>query len=49
MGWENFFQSEPEALKQEGNCRVFANLERHAGDFPRATRRTAEREHEVTV
>ena len=49
MDYEGFFRAELDALKDEGDYRVFANLERHAGDFPRATRRADGREHEVTV
>jgi 5-aminolevulinate synthase len=49
MDYENFFRGELDALRAEGNYRVFANLERRVGDFPRAMRRVDGREHEVTV
>jgi 5-aminolevulinate synthase len=37
MDYETFFRAEIDGLKREGRYRVFADLERHAGDFPRAT------------
>lgn len=50
MNYESFFRSQIDLLKQEGRYRVFANLERHAGNFPVATFRDAGgREHDVTV
>ncbi|MEE3098701.1 MAG: 5-aminolevulinate synthase, partial [Pseudomonadota bacterium] len=56
MDYEGFFRSEIDALRDEGEYRVFANLERHVGAFPRATRRrddasggANEAQHEVTV
>jgi 5-aminolevulinate synthase len=49
MDYESFFRGELDALRDEGNYRVFANLERRVGDFPRALRRVNGREHEVTV
>lgn len=49
MDYESFFRSQIEALKQEGRYRVFADLARHAGKFPRATFRDgAGREREIT-
>jgi 5-aminolevulinate synthase len=49
MNYENFFKSELDGLREEGRYRIFANLERKAGSFPRATHRTADMEHEITV
>ena len=49
MDYEGFFKSELEKLRGEGNYRVFANLERHRGDFPKATRRTENGHGKVTV
>ncbi len=49
MDYEAIFLSGLDALHREGRYRVFAELERHAGCFPRATRHTASGTHEVTV
>ncbi len=52
MDYEGFFKAELDGLKDEGNYRTFANLERHAGNFPRATRRRGDGgdgRHDVTV
>lgn len=37
MNYHDFFQSELDRLRDEGNYRAFAELERHRGAFPRAT------------
>ncbi|HYG86479.1 MAG TPA: 5-aminolevulinate synthase [Azospirillum sp.] len=50
MDYESFFKSQIETLKHEGRYRVFADLARHAGNFPRATYRDgAGNERVVTV
>jgi hypothetical protein len=37
MDFEGFFKNELDGLHQEGRYRVFADLARHRGDFPKAT------------
>ncbi|NUB14064.1 5-aminolevulinate synthase [Azospirillum brasilense] len=50
MDYESFFRTQIPSLKQDGRYRVFANLERQAGNFPKATfRDAAGKEREVTV
>ena len=49
MDYDRFFQQQIENLHREGRYRVFADIERHAGDFPRATRRKDGAASEVTV
>ena len=49
MDFEALFSSKLDALHKEGRYRVFADLERHAGSFPRATRHANGTTSEVTV
>ncbi|MBV6632037.1 MAG: 5-aminolevulinate synthase [Alphaproteobacteria bacterium] len=50
MNYERFFKDGIGDLKQEGRYRVFADLRRHAGDFPRATFREDDgSERDVTI
>ena len=39
MNYQNFFKGALDTLRDQGNYRVFAELERHCGDFPHATSR----------
>lgn len=50
MDYQQFFRDGIASLKEEGRYRVFADLRRHAGSFPRATYRAPDStEREVTV
>lgn len=49
MDYEKFFADRISALRTEGNYRVFADLERKAGAFPRATSHSESGADEVTV
>ena len=49
MDFEAHFQSELDALRQEGNYRVFANIEREKGAFPKAVFRGERGEEPVKV
>jgi len=49
MDFESFFQNELSLLRKEGRYRVFADLERSAGRFPRATFHGEGGPREVTV
>ncbi len=49
MDYESFFGDAINQLKSEGNYRVFAELERHVGDFPHATRHADNGTNEITV
>jgi len=49
MDYEKFFADRISDLRSEGNYRVFADLERKAGAFPRATSHSESGADEVTV
>ena len=49
MNYEKFFAERVSDLHAEGNYRVFADLERKAGAFPRAASHTGDGVDEVTV
>jgi 5-aminolevulinate synthase len=49
MNYETFFKKQIDGLRREGNYRVFADLQRRAGDFPRATHTKGRTRNEVTV
>ena len=49
MDYDAMFNTQLETLKDEGNYRVFAELERRCGDFPRAKSHDAESPDELTV
>ncbi len=49
MDFEAFFKGELDELHKEGRYRVFADLARHRGSFPRATRHGGDGEKDVTV
>ena len=49
MNYENFFSDKIGDLKHEGRYRIFADLERDAGNFPRAFNHRDDKIKNVTV
>jgi 5-aminolevulinate synthase len=49
MQYEAFFRKQLDGLRREGNYRVFADIQRHAGNFPRATHHKERGRAPVTV
>ncbi|QTD57346.1 5-aminolevulinate synthase [Parasphingorhabdus cellanae] len=49
MDYQEFFGSELQAVRDEGRYRVFAEIERKAGNFPQATRYVEDGTTNVTV
>lgn len=49
MDYNALFKEQLDKLREDGNYRVFAELERHAGGFPKATRYRDDCVDEVTV
>ncbi len=49
MDYEAYFGEQLDDLRRQGNYRVFADLERQAGDYPRALRHDRDVVNDVTV
>jgi 5-aminolevulinate synthase len=49
MDYQGYFTESLARLRDEGNYRVFADLERHLGQFPKATFRSNGDERDVTI
>ncbi len=49
MDYQTYFRSALDDLRDQGDYRVFANLERHRGAFPQATCRNAPAAQDVTI
>ncbi|MEI4262472.1 5-aminolevulinate synthase [Roseovarius sp. D0-M9] len=49
MDFDSLFQAQIDTLKDEGNYRVFAELERKCGKFPKAARHSGDGVKDVTV
>ena len=49
MTYNDYFEAQLNRLRDEGNYRVFADLERHRGAFPKATNRYGDDAREVAI
>ena len=49
MDFDKLFQTQLDSLKEEGNYRIFAELERRAGSFPKARCHDEDAPDDVTV
>ncbi len=49
MNYEAFFHNQLDGLRKEGRYRVFADLERRVGEFPRAIHHKGRARSEVTI
>lgn len=49
MNYQAFFRTQLDGLRKEGNYRIFADLEREAGNFPRASHHRERGQVPVTV
>jgi 5-aminolevulinate synthase len=49
MNYESYFRNQLDGLRREGRYRIFANLERQAGSFPRAAYHSCRGTREVIV
>ena len=49
MDFEKEFTAQLDALRDEGNYRIFANLERRTGEFPLATNHQKGAARDVTI
>lgn len=49
FSYDGYFRAALDGLRDEGNYRVFADLERHRGDFPHATQREGDAARDVSI
>jgi len=49
MNHDDFFHQQLDGLRAEGRYRIFADIERHVGSFPRAVHRSCDGKKPVTV
>ena len=49
MNYEDYFRRQLDGLRREGRYRVFADLERKVGAFPKATHHASSGQNEVTI